>query len=88
MMMLAHEDDPDPDMRPPPIEGDKREQLIAEMIAGLTRIYRHFEPARLLYSRAPTMAPRRRGTAKIGRNDPCPCGSGRKYKHCCAQTMH
>lgn len=45
MMMLAHEDDPDADMRPPPIEGDKREQLIAEMIAGLTRIYCHFEPA-------------------------------------------
>ena len=22
---------------------------------------------------------------KIGRNDPCPCGSGRKYKHCCGQ---
>ncbi|GEM_PF-1293506 len=22
-------------------------------------------------------------TAKIGRNQPCPCGSGRKYKHCC-----
>lgn len=21
--------------------------------------------------------------AKIGRNDSCPCGSGRKYKHCC-----
>lgn len=21
--------------------------------------------------------------SKIGRNDPCPCGSGRKYKHCC-----
>lgn len=21
---------------------------------------------------------------KIGRNDPCPCGSGRKYKNCCA----
>jgi hypothetical protein len=20
---------------------------------------------------------------KIGRNDPCPCGSGRKYKNCC-----
>ncbi|MFN8899499.1 MAG: SEC-C metal-binding domain-containing protein, partial [Pseudomonadota bacterium] len=19
---------------------------------------------------------------KVGRNDPCPCGSGRKYKHC------
>jgi uncharacterized protein YecA (UPF0149 family) len=22
-------------------------------------------------------------TKDIGRNDPCPCGSGRKYKHCC-----
>ncbi len=21
--------------------------------------------------------------AKAGRNDPCPCGSGLKYKHCC-----
>jgi hypothetical protein len=20
---------------------------------------------------------------KAGRNDPCPCGSGKKYKHCC-----
>ena len=26
--------------------------------------------------------PIRRGTAKVGRNDPCPCGSGRKYKTC------
>ena len=23
---------------------------------------------------------------KIGRNEPCPCGSGKKYKHCCMQT--
>lgn len=22
--------------------------------------------------------------AKVGRNDPCPCGSGKKYKKCCA----
>lgn len=21
---------------------------------------------------------------RIGRNDPCSCGSGKKYKHCCA----
>jgi len=25
----------------------------------------------------------RRPTAKVGRNDPCPCGSGKKYKKCC-----
>ena len=24
------------------------------------------------------------GRAAVGRNDPCPCGSGRKYKACCA----
>ncbi|MBV8056713.1 MAG: SEC-C domain-containing protein, partial [Deltaproteobacteria bacterium] len=22
-------------------------------------------------------------SGKIGRNDPCPCGSGKKYKRCC-----
>jgi len=25
------------------------------------------------------------GGRKIGRNDPCPCGSGKKYKHCCGR---
>jgi preprotein translocase subunit SecA len=22
---------------------------------------------------------------RVGRNDPCPCGSGKKYKHCCGK---
>jgi uncharacterized protein YecA (UPF0149 family) len=26
-----------------------------------------------------------RSKPKVGRNDPCPCGSGRKYKHCCGK---
>jgi len=26
-----------------------------------------------------------RRVQKIGRNDPCPCGSGKKYKHCCGR---
>ena len=26
-----------------------------------------------------------RRTTSIGRNDPCPCGSGKKYKHCCLE---
>ncbi len=25
------------------------------------------------------------GGRKVGRNDPCPCGSGKKYKHCCGK---
>ena len=27
-----------------------------------------------------------RATPKVGRNDPCPCGSGKKYKNCCGRT--
>jgi len=37
-------------------------------------------------SGAPPSAPSppiKRGTPKIGRNEPCPCGSGKKYKKCC-----
>lgn len=31
-------------------------------------------------------APVKRKSAKIGRNDPCPCGSGLKYKQCCGKN--
>lgn len=26
-------------------------------------------------------------TKKVGRNDPCPCGSGKKYKKCCEERL-
>jgi preprotein translocase subunit SecA len=29
--------------------------------------------------------PRRRPTLKVGRNEPCPCGSGKKFKQCCGR---
>jgi preprotein translocase subunit SecA len=29
--------------------------------------------------------PVRRETRKVGRNEPCPCGSGKKFKHCCGR---
>jgi len=31
----------------------------------------------------PRPAPRTASGEKVGRNDPCPCGSGKKYKKCC-----
>jgi hypothetical protein len=31
--------------------------------------------------------PIRRQAEKVGRNDPCPCGSGRKYKKCCGRPQ-
>lgn len=38
-----------------------------------------------LVRRSQQSAPVRRASPKVGRNDPCPCGSGKKYKHCCLQ---
>ena len=29
--------------------------------------------------------PQRRTMPKVGRNEPCPCGSGKKYKNCCGR---
>jgi preprotein translocase subunit SecA len=31
-------------------------------------------------------APIRRDVPKVGRNEPCPCGSGKKYKNCCGKN--
>jgi preprotein translocase subunit SecA len=32
------------------------------------------------------LAPVRREMPKVGRNDPCPCGSGKKFKNCCGRS--
>ena len=33
----------------------------------------------------PPVEPIKKEKAAPGRNDPCPCGSGKKYKQCCAK---
>jgi len=35
---------------------------------------------------APDAKTAKRSSAKVGRNDPCPCGSGKKYKQCCGKN--
>jgi len=55
------------------------------LCAGLKRFFLHSRaPLADLMSRRRPPAPRFRApTATAGRNEPCPCGSGRKYKKCC-----
>ena len=91
---LAHEHDPDPSMRPfkEPISAEQREELIAGAAAGVMKIYDYFEATRLLEAE-PTQNETtfRRESPKIGRNEPCPCGSGEKFKRCCGMsgsTLH
>ena len=85
MMMLYHEHDDDPEMRPDPVSPEKREEVIVHMAAGLVGAYRYFREHRAADMSAQTTEPRR-STPKVGRNDPCPCGSGKKYKKCCGAT--
>jgi preprotein translocase subunit SecA len=43
------------------------------------------EAAQLLAAGQPQANPVVRDAPKVGRNDPCPCGSGKKFKHCHGQ---
>ncbi len=86
ILALVHELDPDPEMRSyeEPISDAQREQLLMGVAESVTEIYRYFAPHR--QRDAASIA--KRGTRntdapKIGRNDPCYCGSGKKYKKCC-----
>ena len=63
---------------PKPREEIKRVQIANPIMAGLEGQNKSQKKV--------TIKPIRRESAKIGRNDPCPCGSGKKYKNCCGQN--
>lgn len=54
--------------------------------AAAPNIYGHDAPVEPVYGEDP-MPPSHQPVRheKIGRNDPCPCGSGKKYKQCCGK---
>jgi uncharacterized protein len=82
VMALYHEHDEDPELRPGPISPQQRDEILAQMVAGIVRAYRYFRHNPPSVGRADHVEPR--GTSgKPGRNDLCPCGSGKKYKRCC-----
>lgn len=56
----------------------KCHKLTVEIEAAIPEIYRYWQPVRK--SGVVTI---KRETPKVGRNDDCLCGSGKKYKKCC-----
>ena len=46
-------------------------QRASDMVAAATEAVARAKPVRVV--------------PKVGRNDPCPCGSGKKYKQCCGK---
>jgi|SRR6185437_405113 len=74
----------DPEWPKEPLTPEKHDELLQNMLAGAARAYRYFREDRVAYARAAARPePYERAGPKIGRNDPCSCGSGKKYKRCC-----
>ena len=90
IMALAYEHHPDAEMRPfeEPIDEKKRDDLIVGAAAGVIRMHEYFLGQRDRYM--PESDTFIRPSPKVGRNEPCPCGSGKKYKKCCggSPTIH
>jgi uncharacterized protein len=62
--------------------GESEVEVIQQTIAPCVREIHAYWLARR-QEQAPVAGPVRRSGPRVGRNDPCPCGSGRKYKKCC-----
>ena len=76
MTLSADQTEPTPDQPALPLPSfEERMGLLNEIPFQLAKLYRRRHP-----QHGRTM---RRDASKIGRNDPCSCGSGKKFKKCC-----
>lgn len=55
-------------------------KMFSKRHKDLNRLYENFRESQASQSRQVS-------SSKIGRNDPCPCGSGKKYKKCCSAKV-
>ena len=65
---------------------EMREAIIEQLPATLQMIAAYWQSPKTAF---PRLEPLR--STKVGRNEPCPCGSGRKFKKCCGasgSTLH
>lgn len=84
LQVLAHEPGPTPDIGFVEFSafylGENDSELYLQEKSEFKRVDGQWYYTRLVRSGP---APIKSAGPKIGRNDPCPCGSGKKYKHCC-----
>ncbi|MDH5575306.1 MAG: zinc-dependent peptidase [Nitrospirota bacterium] len=59
---------------------DKMKRKHPELYAMLERVFHQDPQARIKNALVSMVKP---NAGRLGRNAPCPCGSGKKYKHCC-----
>jgi uncharacterized protein len=65
---------------------EQREKLTEQIPASVAWIYRFWLPYRDAMAERSVATTFERGQPKVGRNDPCPCGSGKKFKKCCGAS--
>jgi len=65
---------------------DQRKRLSEKIPASIAAIYRFWLPYREAMREQPVVTAATRAQPKVGRNDPCPCGSGKKFKRCCGRS--
>lgn len=97
-LACEHSPDPDIRPFDKPVDEEGRELLLAGLSAAAVLLYAYFADAREGAggseeeepdaeddpgNRSISYATYQREGPKIGRNAPCPCGSGKKYKRCC-----
>lgn len=66
----------------PPMAPAEEEKILAELRLSLADEV--IGNRRYWFDRS-IQSPVRRATPKVGRNEPCPCGSGKKFKNCCGR---
>lgn len=76
----------DPDGEAADADDETVERWVAAIVPALVAIHAFWLERRPESMDAVASTPMRRATPKVGRNDPCPCGSGKKYKHCCGRA--
>jgi uncharacterized protein len=76
-------------------EGKQKDKPLAEMAGEMLHLlpeamksYAHLGRSIHEALREPSLERQPARSEKIGRNDLCPCGSGKKYKKCCGAVLH
>jgi uncharacterized protein len=75
--LVPDEDDPETGM-----SVDERDEMVADALVAVYDMRDYWKQVN--FERDRVKEPVRRAP-KIGRNDPCPCGSGKKFKACCGR---
>ena len=86
LSMIHNVDIPEtPDIIEKRIEQKEKQKARKKELNELAYNYRKKKEQGILENNR-KVVPFKRDTPKVGRNEPCPCGSGKKYKKCCLNT--